>query len=72
MLAADLAAEGQQGELHLTDEVRAEYNRIKEEAGAKTCKMAQDLATLQATQKVRLRQDGAGCYGCNAQSQRRA
>lgn len=49
----DLAAEAAgQGQLQMDDQMQADYNRMKTEAGAKTAKMAQDLSSLQVTQKV--------------------
>lgn len=54
-LAADLAAEqAGGGRIRLDADLQNEYNRIKTEAGAKTAKMAQDLSSLQVTQKVNL------------------
>ena len=51
----DLAAEAAgRGQLQMDDQQQADYNRMKTEAGAKTAKMAQDLSSLQVTQKVTL------------------
>ena len=52
-LEQELRDEAAKGQLQLDDATREEYNRIKRDAGAKTSKLAQDLASLQTTQKVR-------------------
>ena len=52
-LEQELREEAAKGHLQLDDAAREEYNRIKQEAGAKTSKLAQDLASLQTTQKAR-------------------
>ena len=52
-LEQELRDEAAKGQLQLDDAAREEYNRIKQDAGAKTSKLAQDLASLQTTQKVR-------------------
>ena len=51
-LEQELHEEAAKGHLQLDDAAREEYNRIKQEAGAKTSKLAQDLASLQTTQKA--------------------
>ena len=52
-LEQELRDEAAKGQLQLDDAAREEYNRIKQDAGAKTSKLAQDLASLQTTQKAR-------------------
>ena len=52
-LEQELREGAAKGHLQLDDAGREEYNRIKQDAGAKTSKLAQDLASLQTTQKAR-------------------
>ncbi|KAK9820343.1 hypothetical protein WJX72_009251 [[Myrmecia] bisecta] len=48
-LEEDLREKAGEGKLQFDDQLLSEYNRIKEEAGAKTCKLQQDLDQLALT-----------------------